>query len=234
MGNPTITRPQFKVDGNAELLSNFIGPKSEKTSKSFVIVCDPILSSKTLKACFNKELKDYVHSKIAKVSGYNLVFSLSQKVQKDKIGDEKNYHEVSVIQLQTKNVFQSIAHYFTIDAKGNTVVNVPDSEDGFTIGVGTNLITYDGMSPVELDDNSAIRIDIDHNATEEPIIPFKFGDKTINIRFKYKGEKTPILTPSSVIDTIWGKEVKMVILLVRLMDHKVLFTFMIVFASWQV
>lgn len=206
VGNPTITRPKFKVDGNSEFLSNFIGPKSGKTSKSFVIVCDPILSSRTFKACFNKELKDYVHGKIAKVSGCNLVFSLSQKVQKDKIGDEKNYHEVSVIQLQTKNVFQSIADYFTLDAKGNIVVNVPDSEDGFTIGLGTNFITYDGASPVELDDNSAIRINIDHNATEEPVIPFKFGDKTINIRFKYKGEKTPILTPGSIIDTIWGEE----------------------------
>ena len=206
VGNPTITRPQFKVDGNAELLVNIIGPKSEKTSKSFVIVCDPILSSRTLKACFNKELKDYVHGKIAKVSGCNLVFTLTQKVQKDKVGDEKNYHEVSVVLLQTKNVFQSIAHYFTIDAKGNIVVNVPDSEDGFTIGLGTDLIAYDGMSPVELDDDSAIHIDIDHNATEEPIIPFKFGDKIINIRFKYKGEKTPILTPGSVIDTIWGEE----------------------------
>lgn len=204
--NPTITRPQFKVDGNSELLINVTGPKSEKTSKSFVVVCDQTLSSTTLKACFNKDLKDYTHGTIAKVTGCNLVFTLSQRVQKDKIGDDKNYHEVSVLHLKTKNVFQSIAHYFTIDAKGNIVVNVPDSEDAFTIGLGTNLITYDGMSPVELDDNSAIRIDIDHNATEEPIIPFKFGDTTLNIRFKYKGEKTPILTPGSVTDTIWGEE----------------------------
>ena len=206
VGNPTITRPRFKVDGSAELLVNITGPKNEKTSKSFVIVCDPILSSRCLKACFNKELKDYVHGKVAKVSGCNLLFNLTKKVQKDKIGDEKNYHEVSVIQLQTKNVFQSISHYFTIDANGNIVVNVPDSEDGFTIGLGTNFITYDGISPVELDDNTAIRVDIDHNATDEPIIPFKFGDKILNIRFKYKGDKTPTLTPGSVIDSIWGGE----------------------------
>lgn len=204
LGNPTITRPQFTVDGSAELLVNTTGPKSEKTSKSYVLVCDPNLSSTTLKACFNKDLMDYAHGNIAKVSGCNFVFTLTQKVQKDKIGDEKNYHEISVLQLQTKNVFQSIAHYFTIDAKGNIVVNVPDSEDGFSIGLGTNLITYDGMSPVELDDNSVIRVDIDHNATEEPIIPFKFGDITLNIRFKYKGEKTPVLTPGGIIDTIWG------------------------------
>ena len=206
IGNPFITRPQFKVDGNAELIVNRTGPKNEKTSKSFVVVCDPTLSSTTFKACFNKDLRDYVHGNITKVSGCNLVFTLAQKIQKDKIGDDKNYHEVSVLQLQTKNVFQNIAHYFTIDAKGNIVVNVPDSEDCFTIGLGTNLISYDGISPVELDDNSSIRIEIDHNATDEPIIPFKFGDKTLNIRFKYKGEKTPILTPRSVTDTIWGEE----------------------------
>lgn len=206
VGNPTITCPQFKVDGDAELVTNVTGPKSEKTSKSFVIVCDPNLSSTTLKACFNKDLKDYSHGSIAKVSGCNLVFTLAQKVQKDKIGDEKNYHEVAVLHLKTKNVFQSIAHYFTIDAKGNIVVNVPDSEDSFTIGTGANVISYDGMTAVELDDYSSFHIDIDHNATEEPIIPFKFGDATLNICFKYKGEKTPTLTPGSITDTIWGSE----------------------------
>lgn len=206
VGNPTITRPQFKVDGDAELVSNVIGPKSEKTSRSSVIVCDPTLSSTTFKACFNKDLKDYSHGPTTKVFGCNLVFTLEQKSQKDKIGDEKNYHEVSVLHLKTKNVFQSIAHYFTIDAKGNIVVNVPDSEDGFTIGSGVNVISYDGMTPVELDDNLSFHIDIDHNATEEPIIPFKFGDATLNIRFKYKGEKTPTLSPGSIIDTIWGSE----------------------------
>lgn len=205
-GNPTIIRPHFKVDGEAELVTNIIGPKSEKTSKNFVIVCDHASSSTTLKACFNKDLKDYSHGSIAKVSGCNLVFSLGKKSQKDKIGDEKNYHEVSVLYLRTKNVFQSIAHFFTIDSRGNIVVNVPDSEDRFIIGIGTNLISYDGISPVELDDNSSFCIDIDHNATEEPIIPFKFGDTTLNIRFKYKGEKTPILAPGSIIDSIWGSE----------------------------
>ncbi|MBR5803080.1 MAG: hypothetical protein IKY31_01875 [Bacteroidaceae bacterium] len=206
VGNPTITRPHFKVDGDAELVSNVIGPKSEKISKNFVIVCDPASSSTTLKACFNKDLKDYSHGSITKVSGCNLVFTLGQKSQKDKIGDDKNYHEVSVLHLKTKNVFQSITHYFTIDANGNIVVNVPDSEDRFTIGLGANLINYDGMTPVELDDNSYFHIDIDHNATEEPIIPFKFGDAILNIRFKYKGEKTPTLNPSSITDAIWGSE----------------------------
>lgn len=206
VGNPTITRPRFKVDGVAELVINTTGPKSEKTSNNFVIVCDSTLTSTMLKACFNKDLKDYTHGTIAKVTGCNLVFTLGQKVQKDKIGDDKNYHEVAVLYLKTKNVFQSIAHYFTIDAKGNIVVNVPDSEDGFTIGSGANLISYDGMTPIELDDNSSFHIDIDHNASEEPIIPFKFGDTTLNIRFKYKGEKTPTLSPGSITDNIWGNE----------------------------
>lgn len=206
VGNPTITRPQFKVDGNADLLVNITGPKSEKTSKSFVVICDPTTSCTTLKACFNKDLRDYVHGTTAKVSGCNLVFTLATKVQKDKIGDEKNYHEVSVLHLQTENIFKNIAHYFTIDAKGNIVVNVPDSEDSFIIGNGTDPISYDGIRPVELNEDTYIRIDIDHNATEEPIIPFKFGDNTVNIRFKYKGEMTPIFAPAAVIDNIWGEE----------------------------
>ena len=206
IGNPTITRPQFNVDGGAEFVPNTTGPKSEKISKSYVIVCDPTLAATNLKACFNKDLKDYAHGKDAKVTGCNLVFTLGDKVQKDKIGDEKNYHEISVLRLQTKNVFQSIAHYFKIDAKGNIVVDVPDAMDSATIGTGSTLVTYDGINPVELDDNTAFHIDFDLNATEEPNIPFKFGDTTLNLRFKYKGEKTPILSPGSITDTIWGEE----------------------------
>lgn len=206
IGNPTITRPQFYADGNAELVTNTTGPKSEKTSKSYVIICDPTLSSTKLKSCFNKDLKDYAHGKIAKVTGCNLIFTLDDKVQKDKIGDDKNYHEVSVLRLQTKNVFQSIAHCFKIDAKGNIVVEVPDSMDSVTIGTGSTLITYDGLHPVELDDNSAFHIVFDLNAAEEPNIPFKFGNITLNLRFKYKGEKTPTLSPGFITDTIWGEE----------------------------
>lgn len=205
VGNPTITRPQFTIDGVADLVINTTGPKNEKTSKNFVIVCDPTLTSTTLKACFNKDLKNYTHE-TAKVTGCNLVFTLKQKVQKDTIGDDKNYHEVTVLHLRTKNVFQSIAHYFKIDSKGNIVVNVHDSEDGFTIGSGANPVSYDGVTPIELNEDSSFHIDIDHNATEEPIIPFKFGDITINIHFKYKGEKTPTLTPRSITNNIWGNE----------------------------
>lgn len=206
IGNPTITRPKFYADNGAELVINTKGPKSENTSKNYVIVCDPTLSSTTLKACFNKDLRDYAHGTIAKVSGCNLVFSLDDKVQKDKIGDEKNYHEVSVLRLQTKNVFQDIEHFFKIDAKGNIIVDVPDSMNSATIGLGKTLVTYDGMNPVELDDNSAFHIEFDLNATEEPSIPFRFGDTTLNLRFKFKGEKTPTLSPGSIIDTIWGEE----------------------------
>ncbi len=206
VGNPTIKRPQFKVDANAKLLSNVTGPKSEKTSKSFVIVCDPDFTATTLKACFNKDLKDYAHGAEAKVSGCNLVFTLGQKVQKEKIGDSKNYHEITVLHLKTKNVFQEIEGSFIIDAKGNIVVSVREDKDSFTIGNGVNLVTYEGITPVELDDNSSFHIDIDHNATDDLIIPFKFGDTTLNIRFKCKGEKTPTLTPGSVTDTIWGSD----------------------------
>jgi len=122
IGNPTIKRPVFKVDGNAELVVNSTGPKNEKTSNSYVIVCDPSSSSTALKACFNKNLKDYNKPTMAKVTGNNLVFTIGDKVQKDRIGDEKNYHKIFFIRLQTKNVFHEIAHYFKIDAKGNIVV----------------------------------------------------------------------------------------------------------------
>lgn len=206
MGNPTIMRPSFTVDGGAELVVNTSGPKSEKTSKSFVLVCDPTLESTGLKALFNKDLKNYAHGKIAKVAGCNLVFSLADKVKKDKIGDDKNYHEVAVLRLQTKNVFQEIAHCFKLDAKGNIVVDVPDTMDRVTIGSGSHLIAYDGLNPVELDDNSAFQIEFDLNATDEPIIPFRFGNTTLNLRFKYKGEITPTLSPGSITDVIWGEK----------------------------
>ena len=205
VGNPTITRPQFKVDGDAELVVNTTGPKSERTSKNFVLVCDSSLSSTTLKACFNKDLKDYTHSKVTKVSGCNLCFTLDQDFSKDKIGDDKNYHEIIVLRLQSKNVFKEIAHCFRIK-KGDIVIDVPDSMDSVTIGCGTNFVSYDGVSPIELDDTTAFHITFDPNSTEEPTFPFKFGDTIINLRFKYKGDKTPTLPPTSITTSIWGEE----------------------------
>lgn len=206
VGNPTITRPQFKVDGTPELIVNTTGPKSEKTSKNYVLICDPDMTSTTLKAYFNKDLKDYKHGTDAKVTGNNLVFTLGNKVQKDTIGDDKNYHEISALRLQTKNVFKAIEHCFKLDAKGNIVVNVPDSMDSVTIGTGTNVVQFDGITPIELDENTAFYIQFDFNDTEEPRVPFKFGSTTLNICFKYKGEKTQTLSPSDVTDTIWGSD----------------------------
>lgn len=207
--NPTILRPQFEIDGESELVVNTTGPKSEITSKNFVIVCDPNMSSTTLKARFNKDLKDYEHSKETKTSGCKLIFKLDLKVQKDKIGDKKNNHEIHVLHLQTKNIFQNIAHFFKIDKKGNIIVNVPDSMDNVTIGTGPNIKSYNeiasAVEPIEIDDDMAIHIAFNQDAMEEPIIPLKFGKNIINLHFKYNGEKTPILSPSSIIDTIWGE-----------------------------
>lgn len=204
--NGKLKRPRFKVDGNAEMLKITTGPKNENTSKSNIIVCDPDLSSTTLKACFNRELKDYSHETGAKVSGCNLVFTLGDKLQKDKIGDDKNYHEVSVLRLQTKNVFQSIEHCFKFDAKGNIVVDVSDSMDSVTIGTGSTMVAFDGITPIELDDNTCFHIIFDFNDTEEPRVPFKFGNTQLDIRFRYKGEKTKTLTPADVTETIWGSD----------------------------
>ena len=203
VGNPIIKRPLFKIDGDAELVVNTTGPKSEMTSKNFVLICDPELSVSTLKACFQKDLKDYAHGKDARVAGCNLIFAVDSKILKDKIGDKKNNHEITVLHLQTKNVFQSIVHYFKIDKKGNIVVNVPDSVDSITIGTGTNLVSYDENIPVELDDNTAFHIAL--NDAEVFTVPFKFGETILNLVFNYNGEKTPTLTPSSITDTIWGE-----------------------------
>ena len=114
-------------------------------------------------------------------------------------------------------------------------MDVPDAMDSATIGTGSTLVTYDGINPVELDDNTAFHIDFDLNATEEPNIPFKFGDTTLNLRFKYKGERRqyyhqvplPILfgvKKMVVIHTM----VRKVILQVQSTDLKVLSLFMTV------
>ena len=71
--------------------------------------------------------------------------------------------------------------------KGDIVIDVPDSMDSVTIGCGTNFVSYDGVSPIELDDTTAFHITFDPNSTEEPTFPFKFCVTIINLRFNYKG-----------------------------------------------
>lgn len=202
--NAVLKKPVLKLAGVAELVYNQTG--TDKKSKAFALVCDPDNTATQLKAAFNKELKDYHHGDEAKISGANLVFTLGDKVLKDNIGNEKNNHTITVLHLATKNVFNCIKHYFKIDAKGNIIVEVPDSMDSVTIGVGINKVQYDGINPIELDENSCFVINFDLNSVEEPTVPFKFGKTTLTIKFKYKGEKTPTLPPSIITDTIWGTE----------------------------
>lgn len=109
VGNPIIKRPLFKIDGNAELVVNTTGPKSEMTSKNFVLICDPELSVSTLKACFQKDLKDYAHGKDARVAGCNLIFAVDSKILKDKIGDKKTIMKLPFFIFRQRMYFRVLS-----------------------------------------------------------------------------------------------------------------------------
>ena len=181
------------------------GKEKSKTTKTYAIVCNPTGTNESIKASFNKELKEYQHSGNGHVATTSIVYPNNFGFTYDRIGNEKNHHEIFLLHLNTHDVFQQIKNYFIIDKKGNIIVNVPDSIDVVTLGYGDNEVFYDKLEPVVLDENSYLTIQFDPNSEDEPSIPIKFGDSVVEIRFRYKGDKIPTLSPSQVHDYVWNE-----------------------------
>lgn len=198
-----LRRPNIKTTLDTILLQS--GKEKSKVTKTYAIVCDPTGSGEQIKAIFNKELKEYAHSGNGHVANTSIIYPDECGFTYDKIGNEKNHHEVFLLRLRTHDIFQQIKPYFFIDKKGNIVVNVPDSMDHVILGNGENEVEYDNLDPVVLDENTFINIPFDPNSEDEPYVPIKFGDNIVEIHFRYKGDKIQTLSPSQLADYIWGE-----------------------------
>ena len=199
-----LKRPTIK--STLETLILQTGTEKSKITKTYVIVCDPMESDEVVKAVFNKELKEYTHDGKSQLATTSIMYPDTTEFAYDRVGNDKNHHDVFLLRLRTPNIFQQIKTYFSINKRGNIIVNVPDSMDSVKLGNGTNEIEYDKLEPVILDDNSYLTITFDPNSEEEPMVPIKFGDKIVEIHFRYKGEKIPTLSPSQVADLVWGEK----------------------------
>lgn len=198
-----LRRPNIKTTLNTILLQS--GKEKSKVTKTYAIVCDPTGSEEQIKAVFNKELKEYVHNGEGQVATTSIIYPNTCGFTYDWIGNDKNHHEIFLLRLQTHDIFQQIKPYFIIDKKGNIVVNVPDSMDHVILGNGENEVVYDKLESVVLDEDSYINIPFDPNSEEEPYVPIKFGNKIVEIHFRYKGDKIPTLSPSQLADLVWGE-----------------------------
>ena len=198
-----LRRPNIKTTLDTILLQS--GKEKSKVTKTYAIVCDPTGSEEQIKAVFNKELKEYVHNGEGQVATTSIIYPNTCGFTYDWIGNDKNHHEIFLLRLQTHDIFQQIKPYFIIDKKGNIVVNVPDSMDHVILGNGENEVVYDKLEPVVLDEDSYINIPFDPNSEDEPYVPIKFGDKIVEIHFRYRGDKIPTLSPSQLADLVWGE-----------------------------
>lgn len=181
------------------------GKENSKITKTYAIVCNPTGIDESIKASFHKKIIEYQHDGNGQVATNSIKYPNTFGFSYDWIGNTKNHHEVFLLHLNTHDIFQQIKNYFIIDKKGNIVVNVPDSIDVIKMGSGDNEVFYDQLEPVVLDENSYITIQFDPNSEDEPCVPFKFGDQTVDIRFRYKGDKIPTLSISQLHDYIWGE-----------------------------
>lgn len=198
-----LKRPSIKTTLDTILLQS--GKEKRKVTKTYAIICDPTGSKEQIKAVFNKDLKEYTHDGDGHVANTSIIYPNTYGFAHDLIGNDKNHHEIFLLRLQTHDIFQRIKQYFIIDKKGNIVVNVPDSMDHVILGNGENEVVYDKLEPVVLDENSYIKIPFDPNSEDEPYVPIKFGDRTVEIHFRYKGDKIPTLSPSQLADLVWGE-----------------------------
>ncbi|MBP5563334.1 MAG: DUF87 domain-containing protein [Bacteroidales bacterium] len=199
-----LKRPTIK--STLETLILQTGTEKSKITKTYVIVCDPMGSDEVVKAVFNKELKEYTHEGKSQLATTSILYPDTTEFAYDRVGNDKNHHDVFLLRLRTPNIFQQIKTYFSINKRGNIIVNVPDSMDSVKLGDGINEIEYDQLEPVVLDDNSYLTITFDPNSEEEPMVPIEFGNKIVEMHFRYKGDKIPTLSPSQVADLVWGEK----------------------------
>lgn len=199
-----LKRPTIK--STLETLIIQTGTEKSKITKTYVIVFDPLHSDEVVKAVFNKELKEYKNTIKSQVGTTSVLYPNTVEFAYDRVGNEKNHHDIFLLRLRTQNVFKHIKSCFSIDKHGNIIVNVPDSMDTINIGTGSNKIEYDNLSPVILDENSFLSITFDPNSEEEQMVPIQFGDRIEKIYLRYKGDKVPTLSPAQVVDLVWEEK----------------------------
>lgn len=180
----------------------------KKKSKSYIIICDQTESPKEqVEVTFNKQLKN-MSSETCKTKGKKLNVSVGDTLVRQSVGLNDNHHDFFMMKLPCSNsFFKEIHQSFSINKKGEIVVDVPEGTDVLSFGTGSNIMSLPLDNRVVWTESTKLEIPID---VDDDNICFEvdFGSKQINVNLKlYTAKPIPPARPGTVEGTYVGGEV---------------------------
>ncbi len=178
------------------------GPSSKKKSTSYYIIChnDTTVSAKIE---FNKVVKDKISDNKIKTRDRSALPSIGDKVVNFFVGEGDNRHSFSFLKLPVnKSVFDNVAKYTKISAKGDLIVTVPEDVDSLAIGNGSS----DFVNPKEeiiWDDDCKIILQNDDIEDTKKNVDVDFGGRKIKMTFNFDNAKVLPKQPLDFFEYVW-------------------------------
>lgn len=182
-----------------------------KTTRS-IIVCDPENHDELFcHLAFNKEIQSEclsINVVGAKKTGRHLYVPLSDDVVRITAGRDSNKHVFNIIRIAaSKQTFERIQGIFSVTAKGNIEVHVPDDDDVVVIGYGENLVKGEeaALSWGETD-----RLEIKVEESEEgkkQEVKIAFKNKPVTVTLKLNQDRVVPWSATKIFETIWRDHV---------------------------
>ena len=201
---------ELPSEGLMTSLVKFTKGNPKKKSVSYVVVCDQTESLvEQIKVTFNKELKK-VTSETCQTQGQVLKVSVGDSLIKQSIGLNDNHHDFFILKLPCcKSFFKDIEQCFSINKKGEILVEVPEEADVLKFGIGSNILSLPLDNKVEWTDDACLEVPVVADDENDQIcFEVNFGNKQIKIILKlHIAKPIPPARPGTIEGTYVGGNV---------------------------
>ncbi|MCQ2163596.1 MAG: DUF87 domain-containing protein [Bacteroidales bacterium] len=199
-----VIRPRDNAFSASNILKVTKG--TEKKSTNHIIVCDTTDSEYSpLQIVFDRNVKELIKGSGYSVSGQYVNVPVSEDVVRFQVAiDSTNTHKFIIQRLKMSEMsLRDIKGCFTINAKGNIIVDAPEDCSSITIGHGSTE-AFKAISALEWDEDYYVKIELEE---EETVLPIIVGSKKVNFVFRMDSEKVIPLSPSKIFENIWTKRI---------------------------
>lgn len=201
---------ELPSEGLMTSLVKYTKGNPKKKSVSYVVVCDQTESPvEQVKVTFNKELKK-VTSETCQTQGQVLKVSVGDSLIKQSIGLNDNHHDFFILKLPcSKSFFKDIDQCFSINKKGEILVEVPEEADVLKFGIGSNILSLPLDNKVEWTDDTCLEVPVIADDDNDQIcFEVNFGNKQIKIILKlHIAKPIPPARPGTIEGTYVGGNV---------------------------
>lgn len=158
---------------------------TKKKSASYIIVCDQTGSAtQQVRIKFNKDIKK-VSSDSCQIQGQVLEINVGDEYIKQSIGLNDNHHDFFIKKLSCgKQFFKNIENCFTLNKKGEVIVDVPDEVDTLIFGEGSEKLCIPLDGKVVWNDNAMLEVPVVADDIDQIDFTVDFGNQEIRLILK--------------------------------------------------